>query len=58
MKQGARIDGKDGAITPLLIQLTEEVLEAEIESHLSTEIKNHKNGKSSKTMKIVLVHLI
>jgi len=51
IKQGARIDGKDGVLAPLIKQLTEAVLEAEIESHLSTEINNRKNGKSSKTMK-------
>jgi putative transposase len=51
VKQGARIDGKDGVLAPLIKQLTEAVLEAEIESHLSTEINNRKNGKSSKTMK-------
>ena len=58
IKQGARIDGKDGVLAPLIKQLmpewndkcpwgTEAVLEAEIESHLSTEINNRKNGKSS-----------
>ena len=51
IKQGARIDGKDGVLAPLIKQLTEAVLEAEIESHLSTEMNNRKNGKSSKTMK-------
>ena len=51
IKAGARIDGKDGVLAPLIKQLTQAALEAELESHLSTEIKNHKNGKSSKTMK-------
>ncbi len=51
VKQGVRLDGKDGVLAPLIKQLTEAVLEAEIESHLSTEINNRKNGKSSKTMK-------
>jgi len=51
VKQGARIDGKDGVLAPLIKQLTEAVLEAEIEPHLSTEMNNRKNGKSSKTMK-------
>jgi len=51
VKQGARIDGKDGVLAPLIKQLTEAALEAEIESHLSNEIRNRKNGKSSKTMK-------
>jgi len=48
IKQGTRIDGKDGVLVPLIKQLTEVVLEGEIESHLSIEINNRKNGKSSK----------
>ena len=51
VKQGARIDGKDGVLAPLIKQLTEAALEAEIESHLSNEVRNRKNGKSTKTMK-------
>jgi putative transposase len=51
VKQGARIDGKDAVLAPLIKQLTEAALEAEIESHLSSEIRNRKNGKSTKTMK-------
>ncbi|MDD3840910.1 MAG: IS256 family transposase [Clostridia bacterium] len=51
IKAGAKIEGKDGVLAPLIKQLTEAALEAELESHLSTEIKNRKNGKSSKTMK-------
>ena len=37
MKQGARIDVKDGVLVPLIKQRTEAVLEAEIESHLFFE---------------------
>ena len=51
IKAGAKIEGKDGVLAPLIKQLTQAALEAELESHLSTEIKNRKNGKSSKTMK-------
>ncbi len=52
IKAGAKIDGKDGVLAPLIKQLTEAVLQAELESHLTTEInKNRKNGKSTKTMK-------
>lgn len=51
IKASARIDGKDGVLAPLIKQLTEAALEAELESHLSTEIRSRKNGKSSKTMK-------
>jgi len=51
IKGGASIDGKDGVLAPLIKQLTEAALEAELETHLGNEIKNRKNGKSSKTMK-------
>lgn len=51
IKAGAKIDGKDGVLAPLIKQLTEAALEAELESHLSEELRNRKNGKSSKTMK-------
>ncbi|RXK06117.1 IS256 family transposase [Halarcobacter bivalviorum] len=52
IKAGAKIDGKDGVLAPLIKQLTEAALQAELESHLISEInKNRKNGKSSKTMK-------
>ncbi|MCT7618513.1 IS256 family transposase [Aliarcobacter butzleri] len=52
IKSGAKIDGKDGVLAPLIKQLTEAALQAELESHLTSEInKNRKNGKSTKTMK-------
>jgi len=51
IKAGASIDGKDGVLAPLIKQLTEAVLEAELETHLGQELRNRKNGKSSKTMK-------
>ena len=46
VKQGARIDGKDGVFAPPIKQLTEVALQAEIESHQSSEICNRKNGNS------------
>lgn len=52
IKAGAKIEGKDGVLAPLIKQLTEAALQAELESHLTREInKNRKNGKSTKTMK-------
>jgi len=52
IKAGAKIDGKNGVLAPLIKQLTEAALEAEIESHLSQELaRNRRNGKSKKTMK-------
>lgn len=38
-------------LAPLIKQLTEAALEVALESHLSVEVFNRKNGKSSKTMK-------
>jgi hypothetical protein len=44
--------GKDGALTPLIKQLTELALQAELESHLSQDLeRNRKNGTTTKTMK-------
>jgi transposase-like protein len=51
VRQGVPIEGKDGVLAPLIKQLTEAALEAELESHLSQEIRNRKNGKSTKRIK-------
>jgi len=52
LKAGKGIGGKDGALAPLIKQLTEMALQAELETHLSQDLtRNRKNGSSSKTMK-------
>ena len=52
LQSGQPITGKDGVLTPLIKQLTEAALEAELDSHLADEVNtNRKNGKSSKTIK-------
>lgn len=52
IQSGQAISGKDGVLAPLLKQLTEAALEAELESHLADDVlPNRKNGKSSKTLK-------
>jgi putative transposase len=52
LKAGKGIGGKDGALTPLIKQLTEMALQAELETHLSQDLeRNRKNDTSSKTMK-------
>ena len=38
IKAGAKIDDKDGVLAPLIKQLAEAALQAELESHLITEI--------------------
>ena len=52
LKEGKGLSGKDGALTPLIKQLTELALQAELESHLSQDLeRNRKNGTTTKTMK-------
>jgi len=52
---GKSISGKDGVLAPLVKQLVEAALEAELESHIAQDVfagnKNRKNGSSSKTIK-------
>lgn len=52
LREGQSLSGKDGILTPLIKQLTEAAMQAELEEHLSEEeAPNRKNGKSSKTVK-------
>jgi len=52
LREGKGLSGKDGVLTPLIKQLTEAAMQAELEGHLKTEEKpNRKNGSSRKTMK-------
>jgi transposase-like protein len=52
LREGADLGGKDGILTPLIKQLTEAAMQAELDSHLQSESgQNRKNGTSSKTMK-------
>ena len=52
---GKNISGKDGVLAPLVKQLVEAALEAELDSHIAQDVfagnKNRKNGSSSKTIK-------
>ena len=52
---GKNINGKDGVLAPLVKQLVEAALEAELDSHITQDVfngnKNRKNGRSSKTIK-------
>ncbi|MGB6329904.1 MAG: IS256 family transposase [Halarcobacter sp.] len=53
--KGKNINGKDGVLAPLVKQLVEAALEAELDSHITQDVfsgnKNRKNGKTSKTIK-------
>jgi len=56
LQAGKPLSGKDGILTPLIKQLTEAALAAELEAHIETEESgnrpnNRKNGRSSKTIK-------
>jgi transposase-like protein len=49
---GKKLTGDGGLLNPFIKQVVEAALEAEIDSHLATEVKkNRKNGKSKKKMK-------
>lgn len=52
LREGKDLSGKHGILTPLIKQLTEAAMQAELEEHLANEDKpNRKNGRTSKTMK-------
>ncbi len=52
LRNGQDLTGKDGILTPLIKQLTEAALKAEMEAHLKQEeAPNRKNGTSKKTVK-------
>lgn len=52
IQSGQPISGKDGVLAPLVKELTEAALEAELESHLADDVfPNRKNGKSKKMLK-------
>lgn len=52
LQEGQGLTGKDGILTPLVKQLTEAALAAELEAHLKAEgVANRKNGTGRKTIK-------
>ena len=52
LREGKDLTGKDGILTPLIKQLTEAAMQAELEQHLTQdEAPNRKNGSTKKTMK-------
>jgi transposase-like protein len=52
LRSGQGMNGKNGILTPLIKQLTEAAMQAELEEHLAEEeTPNRKNGKTSKTLK-------
>ncbi len=52
LQAGKDLTGKDGVLMPLIKQLTEAAITAELDHHLaSSDEPNRKNGKGSKTIK-------
>nr|VFK03247.1 MAG: Transposase, Mutator family [Candidatus Kentron sp. H]VFK03726.1 MAG: Transposase, Mutator family [Candidatus Kentron sp. H]VFK06235.1 MAG: Transposase, Mutator family [Candidatus Kentron sp. H] len=52
LRNGQELMGRDGILTPLIKQLTEAALQAELEAHLEFDEKpNRKNGFGKKTLK-------
>jgi transposase-like protein len=52
IKNGENLSGKDCALTPLIKQLTEAAMKAELEEHLANDDSpNRKNGSMKKTVK-------
>ncbi len=52
LREGKDLSGKDGILTPLIKQLTEAAMQAELDEHLASEDQpNRKHGRTSKAMK-------
>jgi len=52
LREGKCLNGKDGILTPLIKQLTEAAMGAELDNHLASDTHpNRKNGSTPKTMK-------
>lgn len=52
LREGNDLNGKNGILTPLIKQLTEAAMQAELEQHLEADDSpNRKNGVTRKTMK-------
>ena len=52
LREGNDLMGKNGFLTPLIKQLTEAVMQGELERHLAeSDLPNRKNGFTKKTMK-------
>ncbi|MEP1094031.1 MAG: IS256 family transposase [Cyclobacteriaceae bacterium] len=51
LKSGGKLEGPDGAVTPLIKRLIEVSLEGELEEHLTENRPNRRNGKGRKRVK-------
>lgn len=51
LREGKDLTGKDGILTPLIKQLTEAAMQAELNEHLANnDTANRKNGSTPKTI--------
>ena len=61
-RNGKNLTGKDGLLAPLIKQLTEAALEAEVESHIANDAlnsnRNRRNGVNKKTAPKLFFFLI
>ena len=61
-RHGKNLTGKDGLLAPLIKQLTEATLEAEVELHIANDVlngnKNRRNGVNKKTAPNLFFFLI
>ena len=46
-RSGKRLTGKDGLLAPLIKQLTEAALEAEVESHIANDVLGGKSNRKN-----------
>lgn len=52
LREGKDLSGQDGVLTPLIKQLTEAAMKAELDEHLASDkTPNRRNGSTGKTMK-------
>lgn len=51
LESGAELEGKKGALTPLIKRLLEASMEGEMDAHLKENRPNRRNGKGKKTVK-------
>ncbi len=51
LKTGKKLEGRDGAMTPLIKRLLEASLDCEMEAHLEQSRPNRRNGKGEKLVK-------
>ncbi len=55
LRSGKDLTGKDGVLTPLIKQLTEAALSAELDQHFTQDTQpNRRNGRSRKTVKAAI----